>query len=380
MKITKVEVRNMWIPMKIPYALQKAYGTKTHTSCIIVKLHTDEGIWGLGECNPQPGFTEESAESVKCIIGKLLAPAIIGMDPTDVGAIVKKMDLVCKGNNLPKAAIDTACYDICGKAANMPVHKLLGGKLMDKIPIMHAIGNSDPETSAKLVLQRKQEGYTAVMIKCGAFDIGYDAERVQAVRAAVGKDFPLIVDVNQGWDYHQSLQFLRMTENCGLTLLEQPVPCWDIDSLARLKNATDVPISADESVFTTQDAMRLIEKKAVDIFSIKINKHGGIYKAKEIVTLAKHAGIKCLMNSMLEEGIVEAASLQVGCTADNLVSFGHAYFSPLRLDDDITTYSQQIKDGWVHVSDKPGLGIELLEEKVQRYLLDEFVITEEAAV
>ena len=81
------------------------------------------------------------------------------------------------------------------------------------------------------------------------------------------------------------------------------------------------------------------------------------------------------MNSMLEEGIVQAASLQVGCSADNLVEFGSAYFSPLRLDDDITTYQDQIKDGWVHVSDKPGLGIDLIEEKIQRYLLDEFSIT-----
>ena len=375
MKITKIDVRNLLIPLKIPYALQKSYGTKSHTCCVIVKIYTDEGIWGVGECNPQPGFTDESAESVKAMIAKVLGPAIIGMDPTDMSAIDKKMDIVCKNNNLPKAAINTACYDIAGKAANVPVYKLLGGKVHDKINIMHAIGNCTPEESAQQVLERKNQGYTSCMIKCGAFSIPYDAERVIAVREAVGPDFPLVVDVNQGWDYHQSLQFLRLTEKCNLALLEQPVPCWDLDSLLRLKNASDVRISADESVFATQDAVRVIEKKAVDVISVKINKHGGIGKAKDIVTLCKHHGIKCLMNSMLEEGIVQAASLQVGCSADNLVEFGSAYFSPLRLDDDISTYQDQIKDGWVHVSDKPGLGIELIEEKIQRYLLDEFSIT-----
>ena len=121
MKITKIDVRNLLIPLKIPYALQKSYGTKSHTCCVIVKIYTDEGIWGVGECNPQPGFTDESAESVKAMIAKVLGPAIIGMDPTDMSAIDKKMDIVCKNNNLPKAAINTACYDIAGKAVKVMV-------------------------------------------------------------------------------------------------------------------------------------------------------------------------------------------------------------------------------------------------------------------
>jgi len=143
----------------------------------------------------------------------------------------------------------------------------------------------------------------------------------------------------------------------------------------RLKAYSDVPISADESLFTIHDAVELIRKKAVDVFSIKITKHGGIYKAKEIVTLAKNFGIKCLMNSMLEEGVAQAASLQLGISSSNLVDFGHAYFSPLRLDDDITNYSELIGNGWVNITKRPGLGIIPIDNKIGKYLQDEFVIS-----
>ena len=374
MRIQKIQVRNLWIPLKVPYALQKSYGVKSHTSCVMVSVYTDCGIVGYGECNPQPGFTDESAETVKSVIGRILAPAIIGMDPTDISAIDRKMDIVCKNNNLPKAAINTACYDIAGKAAGLPVYKLLGGKLQESIPIMHAIGNVNTELGAKQVLERKEQGYRSVMVKCGMESVEYDAERIFAIQEAVGKDYPLVVDVNQGWDYHKALRFLRMTEGCNIVCLEQPVPHWDLDSLARLKAASDVPISADESVFSLHEAVQVIEKRAVDIISLKVNKHGGIHKEKQIAILAEHAGIKILMNSMLEEGLAQAASLQIGVTLPNLVEFGSAYFSPLRLADDITTYSEQVKDGWVHVTDKPGLGVEIREEVVQKYLQDEFSV------
>ena len=95
-------------------------------------------------------------------------------------------------------------------------------------------------------------------------------------------------------------------------------------------------------------------------------------KEKQIAIMAQYAGIKLLMNSMLEEGLAQAASLQIGVTLPNLVDFGSAYFSPLRLDDDITTYSEQVRNGWVHINDRPGLGVEIREDVVQKYLQDEF--------
>jgi muconate cycloisomerase len=206
------------------------------------------------------------------------------------------------------------------------------------------------------------------MIKVGSSNVEYDAERVRTVREALGKDFRIIVDVNQGWDVDTAVKFCKLIKQCEIDLFEQPVPGWDVDSLARIRRKVDIPVSADEGVQTIHDAKHLIQKDAIDVFSIKVAKHGGIYRTKQIMELADVFGIRCLMNSMLEEGITEAASLQLGAVAPNLMDVGHAYFSPLRLDDDITTYSAQLKDGFVSISEKPGLGIDIRPDILKKYV------------
>ncbi|MCP4405607.1 MAG: mandelate racemase [bacterium] len=374
MKIEKIEVIHIRMPLKKPYTLSKTFGTLRNTEPVVVKLFTDGGAIGVGETNPMPPFTEEDSETVKMLIKRYLGPAIIASDPVKIAKIHQMMDSILKGNYLAKAAIDMACYDLIGKAANLRVCDLLGGALQEKIPIMWSLGGDTPEKNAEEALQRKHEGYTSTMIKVGGTDIVNDVKRVKAIREAVGKEYPLIVDANQGWDFHTAVRFSRRVEDCEIALLEQPVPYWDIEGLVKVKKSIDIPVSADESVFTIHDAKTLIEKNAVDVFSIKVVKHGGIFRSKEIMKLAEAYGIQCMMNSMIEEGISQAASLQLGASANNLWKAGHAYFSPLRLEEDITDYSSQIVNGWVNVPEKPGLGITIGEETLETYTVDTFEI------
>lgn len=147
------------------------------------------------------------------------------------------------------------------------------------------------------------------MIKVAAGTVEQDAARVRAIREAVGPDYPLIADANQGWDVLRAVRFARLVEDCGLALLEQPVPPDDIDGLAEVRRTAGLRLSADESVHTLAQARHLIEKKAVDVFSIKVIKHGGIRKAHAIMRYAEAHGILCLMNSNAEEGVTQAASL-----------------------------------------------------------------------
>ena len=194
-------------------------------------------------------------------------------------------------------------------------------------------------------------------------------------REAVGPDYPLIADANQGWDVLRAVRFAKLVEDCGLALLEQPVPPEDIDGLAEVRRRTGLLISADESVHTLAQARRLIEKKAADVFSIKVIKHGGIRKAHAIMRYAEAHGILCLMNSNAEEGVTQAASLQLGAAASNLWPFGHAYRSPLRLAGDISTFSEHIRDGWVSLPTEPGLGVALKPDMLDRFLIRRHVIT-----
>jgi muconate cycloisomerase len=129
-------------------------------------------------------------------------------------------------------------------------------------------------------------------------------------------------------------------------------------------------LSADESVTTVNDAAMLIREEAVDVFSIKISKNGGLDKSRQIAQMADGFGVQCLMNSMLEFGITQAASLQLGCTLPNLMDLGHAYGSVLRMSDDVTDFGQNISDGFVTVPRGAGLGVTLNEEKLKKYTTD----------
>jgi len=232
---------------------------------------------------------------------------------------------------------------------------------------MGSIGGGSPEKNAQDALGMLEKGYKSIMVKVGGSDIELDIDRTHAVREAVGKGYPLIADANQGWDVRRAIRYIKGVESAKLELFEQPIAAWDVDGLVKIKEKTDMALSADESVMSLENAKILIKEKAVDVFSMKVSKNGGIYRTKEIIDLAGFFGIDCLFNSMIEEGITQAASLALGASTKNLYDYGHAYFSPTRLEADISTFTDQIKDGNICVSTENGLGIEVLENVVDKY-------------
>jgi muconate cycloisomerase len=367
MKITKIEIKKLSIPLPKPYKLSKLYGTLYTTEPVVVKVHTDEGICGYGETDPMPLFTGESPETVFVVITEALAPALIGRNPLNIAKVHEVMDGITKDMHLAKAAIDMACYDILGKFAGLPVCDILGGKLRDELPIMGSIGGGAPEKNSREALGMIEKGYKSIMIKIGGSDLQLDIDRTHAIRDAVGAGYPLIVDANQGWDVRRAVRYIKEVDSCKLELFEQPIAAWDTAGFVKIKEKTDMALSADESVMSLENAKILIKEKAVDVFSVKVSKNGGIYRTKEIINLAEYFGIDCLFNSMIEEGITQAASLALGASTKNLYEYGHAYFSPTRLEADITNFSDSIKNGNICVSTENGLGIEVLEDVVEKY-------------
>ena len=367
MKIEQIETISLRIPLKKGYGLSQVYGVLEETTPVVVRIHTDEGIVGLGETDPMSHFTEETQETVQIIIGRYLESVLLGTDPRNIGEIHMRMEHAVKGNFLAKAAIDMACYDLLGKADDMPVYRLLGGCLREKIPLMWSLGDDAPEVNAAEAAELQSQNYSTFMIKVGGCSLKRDVERVGAIRSTVGDRTTLIVDANQGWDADTAIKFAKQTEKYDIAIFEQPVPYWDIDGLAKVKSRTGMLISADESLFTLHDAVNLVRHRAVDVFSIKVSKNGGIYPAREIMSFAAANGIQCLMNSLIEEGITQSASLQLGLTAVNLCNCGHAYFSPLRLAADISNYSDNLRQGYVWKNEAPGLGVELKNDIVEKY-------------
>lgn len=377
MKITAIRLTRLAVPLKHPYHLSQEYGIFSTATPVLAEIETDAGVTGVGECDPWPLFTGDSAESAMVVLGRHLAPALLGTDPTNLNALHRRMDGAIRNQHIAKSALDMAAWDAWGKAAGMPVHQLLGGKRRSSIRCMWSIGGSTPEESAAEVLEAKKLGYDGCMIKIGGPDWRLDAARTEAVRAAVGPEYPLIVDANQGWDLDTARRYGRAIRDLGILFFEQPLQSWDVEGMAALRRSLDVPISADEGVATLQDALRLIRAEAVDVFSIKVTKNGGIRPAKAICDLAEAHGVQVFFNSMIEEGVTQAASLQLGASCANLVStIGHAYFSPNRLERDISDFSRliHVSEGRVEVSDAPGLGVTLDRDVVRDYTVETITI------
>jgi L-alanine-DL-glutamate epimerase-like enolase superfamily enzyme len=290
------------------------------------------------------------------------------MDPFDVGLIHQRMDKTVKGNSFAKAAIGIALYDILGKHLNLPVYKLLGGTYRKEFPLLWPLMGADAKTNAEEAKNAIKRGFKSVMVKVGHNDPDIEVERVAAVREAVGDKIIIIPDANQGWTPQTAIQCIHKMEKYNVDWVEQPVPSWDIEGLARVKKSVNVPVSADESLYSIFDALIIAKHNAADIISIKLQKSEGFHKAKKIAAIAEAANIPIYINSMIETGGSVAASLQFAVSIPNVIPFSAALMSTLRLKDDILKEgSLDIKNGVIRVTDRPGLGIELDEKKIIKY-------------
>lgn len=367
MKITGIELFHISIPFVKPYALSKIYGTPTQAQAVIFKIHTDGGIIGLGEADPSTPFTHETPASVMVVTRDVIAPHLIGQDPTLIPMLESILDKAVLGNLTARGAVSMALYDIAGKVNNIPVHTLLGGCYHSRLPILGAIGSGTSEEDADAIEEWIDQGCNTIMIKMGALPIIDEIKRMSFVKNRFGNKIIIIADVNQGWDVTETLAFFKGTGNSHPDMLEQPIDRHNLDGLKQIRDKAPCLLSVDESLDSIHDATRIIRKRAADVFSIKISKNGGLCKSKKIAQLAEAFGIKCLMNSMLEFGISQAASLHLGCTLTNLLDMGHAYHSVIRMSDDITDFGQNISHGKVTVPPGNGLGVTLDEDKLKKY-------------
>ncbi len=374
MKITGLELFQISIPFARPYKLSKVYGTRYDAVSIIFKVYTDAGIVGLGEADPLNPFTEETPASVMVVTRDMIVPHIIDQDPKDIAGLEHTLDKAVNANLVARGAVNMALFDIVGKANDIPAHLMLGGKCHAKLPILRGIGSGTPEEDIVAIERELGRGNQCIMIKMGSLPIADEIKRLKAANKKYGDRFPFIVDANQGWTVAETLAFVDGIRDCRPVLIEQPIHHKNIEGLRRIRKRTLCSLSADESLVNLQDATTLIRQKAVDVFSLKVSKNGGLAKTKQIADVGDAFGLKCLMNSMLEFGISQAASLQVGCTLTNLVDYGHAYGSVTRMSDDITDFGQNISEGMVTVPRGPGLGVTLDEAKLKKYTVDSLKI------
>ena len=368
MKITRIEPIPVCVPLKKGLTAKTAHGEHAVSPYVLVKVHTDAGIVGLGEATISGLWSGETQAGTVAIIAEYIAPQLVGKDPRDITAARRAMDFIIKLNPFTKAAVEMALWDIAGKAIGLPVYQLLGGKFRDRIRIKLVVWARDVAGSRAMAEGHLALGVSCLKVKTGLDPIA-DVARVRAVREVAGPDIPVTIDSNCGWTIQQAKWCLRELADANLLLAEQPIPAGDPAALAEVRQSTPTPIMADESVFTLQDALLLAQHRAADIFSIYPGKHGGIAATAEIIAVAKAAGLRCTIGSNLELGIGTAAMLHVAAAFPEVDTdaFPADTIGPFYHDADLIAKPLDLGPPYAAVPDGPGLGVELDEEQVKKW-------------
>jgi muconate cycloisomerase len=369
MKIEKVEVFGVAVPLIGEY--KNAYLSKTVQKSAIVRITASGGVSGLGNIDPTPGYSKEQTPEHLAVLRGKLAPLLIGMDATNVHAVLATIEPAVKGFLDSKAAIEMACVDLAARIAGLPVHAYLGGAVKDRLLFNAWIGILPPDAAAKETLGWKLQGFRSAKIKVGG-NIEADRDRVKAVREAVGPEFQLRIDANAGYDADTSIKLAKMVAPFKLQLFEQPVPDHDIAGMARVRreaNAVGLPIMADESVLDHASLIRIIKADAADLVKVKVMKQGGFLNTRRMIATAEAAGIRCVVGHGFGLGVNTMAEIMLAATSGNIID-GLECVGPLKTADDIVTRKLDLSSGSLPLPSGPGLGVTLDDAKLEQYRLE----------
>ena len=351
---------------------------------VVLKVMTDEGLVGLGEApailswgGEHQRYFGEDPEIVCHLVRDVIAPMLTGSDPTDVKGALARMDVDIRGFPYTKAMVESALLDIAGKAAGVPVYQLLGGAARRDIPLCHSVGIAAPELAAEEARQVVADGITWLQIKVPG-EPATDLAIVKAIRKAVGDEAVIYPDINRGYkDAKTAIRSIEaMIGEADIFGIEQPVE--SIHAMARVADTVDIPVLIDEGCWSPHDAIEIVRQGAADVLSIYFTKAGGLIRSMEIGAIGRAAGLAVNVNGSLEAGVGNAANLHLAAALEGNVLPGVVTVNTLAgreqtkvggvfYTDDLITEPFAYADGTLRVPDRPGLGVELDDDKVEKY-------------
>ncbi len=369
-RVVAAEVFEIEAALVTPYKMTE--GTLVSTSAVMLKLTDADGVVGWGEANPYDAFTGGTASDAVRALKDTLLPAVMASSAPTPGGIDAELDGRLAGHLSAKGAVTMALLDILGKRLSVPVATLLGGALRKSLPVLWPLSNGTAEEDIRVIDERMAQGFSSFMLKMGTSPIRSEIERVATLEARYGSGVTLIADANEGWNRKEAREFLEGVSGSHLAFLEQPLDKADLEGAALLAKTNGIPISADEALAGYSHAAAIARVSAASVFSVKSSKNGGPLRAQRIAAVAEAFGIRCYMNSMIEFGVTQVASLQHAVTIGNLVDAGHAFMSTLRLAEDPTDFSSFVRKGVVHLPQRAGLGVEVDESHVRHMAVSGF--------
>ena len=371
MKIVHAVVTLTRVPVIRPHKM--AIGTTLHQENVLLRLSTDDGLEGLGEAPHMVGVSlkGESPATVLEMLRQRLLPAVFGRSPLDVEAIQQAMDAAVPWNLRAKSAVNLAAFDLAGKALGVPVHALLGGMVRAAVPLSWSIPITDFETGVREAQEMVARGWRIIKVKLGRPDPDEDVEMVRRIREAVGPGVRLRADANQAYSVKTAIRVARRLERYDVEFFEQPVAWWDLDGMAEVSRATELPIMADESATTVQDALEIARRRAAQILSIYVCSPGGILNSKKVATVAAAAGMAAYVGGALEGPVGAAAGLHFAASTPS-VTYGCELGGQFLLQEDLAQTPLVFTAGALQVPTGPGLGVSLDWDRVRRYTVAEY--------
>ncbi|TMK75329.1 MAG: hypothetical protein E6G48_01630 [Actinobacteria bacterium] len=368
MRIAEVEVIPYALPLKEPYVT--ARGTLGRREMVLVRLRSDEGIVGLGEAVPlslRGGETLQRVERSLVRVAKRLARLDVTAMTTEqpLAAAVDAVINVAAGRRLPapaKAAVEIVLFDLAGRISGTPLWRMLRGEASAPLRCNATLAADSPRQLAAEAVSWRERGFETFKLKLG---MGDDTERVRAVRDAVGPDARIRVDANGAWSTDQAVAVLDEIEPLGIELAEQPTA--SLREMAAVAAATAIPIAADESVRSANDATRALQAGACRLATVKLAKVGGIGPAGAI-----GAQLPTYLSSSLDGpvGIAAAAHAAQALYRDrDDPGLAHGLATQELFGGTIASVECEVRDGLLHLPEGPGLGVEIDERALERHRL-----------
>ncbi|MCW5574606.1 MAG: hypothetical protein KIT13_00805 [Burkholderiales bacterium] len=365
MKITKVETFQVSVPSKGDYRM--ARGTHDSLRSLVVRIHTDEGIVGCGEAHQGvAGYSSETTGTMDAVVSGVYGPLLVGRELAGVEQIALDLQVARRGNLFARCAVEMALFDALGRARGLPVVEMLGGPVRSRLELSGSIGIDEPAVMAEKAATMVAAGYRTIKVKVGMPDLAADLSRVRAVRNAVGESVAIRLDANSGYSPTDALIFIRGLEDLAIEYLEQPVAAEHIDAMAKLTRIGIVPILADESVHTPEDAYRFISAGAIDAIKIKISKVGGYIAARKIIDIAESAGIKLVIGQGICSSLEAAAEAHLACAYPHVNPVAEMV-GPTKLKGDLVDPPLDLRNGYLELPEGPGLGVEFSMDALRRY-------------
>ncbi|MEA2659013.1 MAG: D-galactarolactone cycloisomerase [Candidatus Binatota bacterium] len=366
MKITDVKTIRLRATIPTEGQVFSRSGVRNTRSTTLVQVETDEGVSGIGSASG-------NGELIEVIVAKVLKPLLIGMDPTEIDEIWDKAyfrgghkEFGTRGIGVVAlSGVDIALWDILGKVRGVPVYQLLGGKCRDKVPVYAtALYPEEPEKVAARARAFADQGFHGVKIKVG-FDLEQDIRIVRAVREELGKDFTVMTDANQGYSVDVGLKAAAAFAECGAFWLEEPLFVEDIEGHATLREKTKVPIAVGENLHTYYAFENFIVRGAVDFIQPDVARAGGITEIKRITALAAKHNVPVSFHTW-GDGVALAASVHLSAALKDCIVMELDYtYNPLR--EELLKEPFKVQKGLLTPPDKPGLGIELNPQALERF-------------